>query len=150
MQWSAEPNAGFCAPGVEPWLPVAEDYRQVNVAAQSRDPRSMLALTRALLALRRATPALHAGSHESVAGVPDDCLVYIRKWEGQRYLVALNLGARAQVLSLSGIGRGRIVLSTGMDRDGPAELGSFELARARRLRHRNRLGRQKRAPSVIH
>ena len=127
MQWSAEANAGFCAPGVEPWLPVADDYRQVNVAAESRDRRSMLALTRALLELRRATPALHAGSHESVAGVPDDCLVYIRKWEARRYLVALNLGARPQILSLPGLGRGRVVLSTGMDRDGSAELGSFEL-----------------------
>ena len=40
-----------------PWLPVAEDYAaSVNVAAQRDDPRSMLALVRRLLALRRAHP----------------------------------------------------------------------------------------------
>ena len=30
MQWDGGPNAGFCAPGVEPWLPLADD------AARSR------------------------------------------------------------------------------------------------------------------
>ncbi len=38
MQWSAEPNAGFCPEGVEPWLPVASDYREVNVAVQAEAP----------------------------------------------------------------------------------------------------------------
>src|SRR5262249_30244917 len=32
MQWDGGPNAGFCPPGVEPWLPVAPDYRERNVA----------------------------------------------------------------------------------------------------------------------
>ena len=32
MQWSAAPQAGFST--AEPWLPLAEDFAQVNVAAQ--------------------------------------------------------------------------------------------------------------------
>jgi alpha-glucosidase len=127
MQWAALPNAGFCAAGVEPWLPVADDHGKINVAAESDDPRSILALTRALLALRRATPALHAGSHESIPGVPDDCLVYVRESGGQRTLVALNFGAGERVLSLAGMGTARLVLSTGRDRQGPVDLRSFQL-----------------------
>src|SRR5947208_16689900 len=34
MQWNTSPNAGFCAPGVLPWLPVAEDYKTYNVAVE--------------------------------------------------------------------------------------------------------------------
>ena len=38
MPWSAEPGAGFSAPGVEPWLPLGE-LAGVNVAEQRADPR---------------------------------------------------------------------------------------------------------------
>lgn len=115
MQWSALPNAGFCAPEIEPWLPIADDHGEINVDAERRDPRSMLALTRALLALRRATPALHLGSYEAIAGAPDDCFVYLRTAGTQRYLVALNFGSGAQRVPLDGLGGGRLVLSTRLD-----------------------------------
>src|SRR5262249_10845108 len=55
MQWDTTPNAGFCPPGVEPWLPVNADYAQRNVDMQRNDPRSMFTLTHRLLHLRRAT-----------------------------------------------------------------------------------------------
>ncbi len=61
MQWDSSPNAGFTAPDVTPWLPVAADYATRNVAVQSADPESMLSFYRALAALRRAEPALHGG-----------------------------------------------------------------------------------------
>ena len=48
MQWDASPNAGFTAPGVEPWLPLAPDAATVNVAGQAEDPDSILTLTRRL------------------------------------------------------------------------------------------------------
>ena len=54
MPWSAAPNGGFCPPGVEPWLPLG-DVAGLDVEAQRRDPRSMLSLYRALLALRRSS-----------------------------------------------------------------------------------------------
>jgi alpha-glucosidase len=127
MQWSPAANAGFCPPGVEPWLPLAGDHREVNVAVQSQDRRSMLALTRALLALRRARPALHAGDHDSVAGAPDDCLVYLRTWRDQRCLVALNFAGAARELRLPGLGDGRVLVSTNRDREGPVQLRSLEL-----------------------
>jgi alpha-glucosidase len=52
MPWEPGPGAGFCPPGVEPWLPIG-DRRGLSVADQRDDPSSTLSLTRRLLALRR-------------------------------------------------------------------------------------------------
>src|SRR5438552_17036122 len=62
MQWDSSPNAGFCPPGMKPWLPVAEDYHTYNVAVEQHDPHSFLTLVRTLLTLRRSSPALSVGS----------------------------------------------------------------------------------------
>src|SRR3954467_14829289 len=75
MQWDAGTGAGFTI-AAEPWLPLAEDWRSVNVAAQKRDASSMLSLYRALLALRRAEPALSVGTYASIAAGVDDVLAY--------------------------------------------------------------------------
>ena len=42
MQWSDADNAGFNDGGVEPWLPLAPDWRERNVQAELEDPRSVL------------------------------------------------------------------------------------------------------------
>src|SRR5204863_4068167 len=61
MQWDTSPHAGFCPPDTEPWLPVAPDYQQVNVAVEREETSSILALTRTLLAHQRSRPALNRG-----------------------------------------------------------------------------------------
>ncbi|KAF2083473.1 glycoside hydrolase family 13 protein [Saccharata proteae CBS 121410] len=38
VQWSSEPNAGFCAPDVTPWMRVHDNYTTVNAAAQVNAP----------------------------------------------------------------------------------------------------------------
>lgn len=127
MQWDTSPNAGFCPPGVTPWLPVAGDYQQTNVAVQRQDPRSMLSLTRVLLQLRRATPALSAGSYAAIEGVPDTCFVYLRQFEKQQRLIALNFSGNDQQLRLSMMGSGHMLVSTHLDRAESVNLGSFRL-----------------------
>src|SRR3954470_4797018 len=61
MQWHPTANAGFTTG--QPWLPISSNYREVNVASELGDPQSILSLYRALLKIRRATPALVAGSY---------------------------------------------------------------------------------------
>jgi alpha-glucosidase len=53
MPWDGTPEGGFTAPGVTPWLPMA-DHPVSNVADQRDDPDSILSLCRRLIALRRA------------------------------------------------------------------------------------------------
>jgi len=127
MQWDRSPNAGFCPPGTEPWLPLPADYQQINVAVERKDPHSLLTLTRRLIELRRSTLALTAGSYRPIEGVPDGCFVYLRQASSQRYLVALNFSGQEQTLKLSEMGHGRIVLSTYLDREEPIDLALLRL-----------------------
>lgn len=127
MQWDNSPNAGFCPPGTEPWLPISADFQQINVAAEQADPRSMLNLTRQLLKLRRATPALMSGSYRPLADAPENCLVYLRQLDKQRYLIALNLSDKEHSLQFPEQGQGQIVLSTHLDRAERADLSLLHL-----------------------
>jgi alpha-glucosidase len=116
MQWSAADHAGFTAG--EPWLPIGADYREVNVAAERDDPKSMLALYGRLIALRRGEPALEVGRFEPMK-TDSDVLAYIRRSRRDEsdFLVALNLGPRRHVVRLPVSARGGTVsLSTHLDR----------------------------------
>jgi alpha-glucosidase len=127
MQWDNTPTAGFCPPTVKPWLPIAADYTQINVASEREDGHSMLALTCRLLQLRRTTPALAVGSYAAIEGVPDDCFVYMRQSGKQRHLIALNFSDNEQQIHLPNLGRGCILLSTHLDREESLNLDSLQL-----------------------
>jgi alpha-glucosidase len=100
MQWDATSNAGFCPPEVEPWLPVPDDHREVNVETQRRDPGSKLSLFRRLVRLRREHPALTGGSYEEFETGEAPVVAYLREHEGRRILVALNFGDREERLEI--------------------------------------------------
>src|SRR5262249_28113230 len=76
MRWNSDAKADFTTG--EPWLPMGGDVAHVNVEAERDDAQSMLALHRQLLALRRATPALHSGSLR-VLGVEGEVFAYARE-----------------------------------------------------------------------
>ncbi|MFT3891500.1 MAG: alpha-amylase family glycosyl hydrolase [Anaerolineales bacterium] len=132
MQWDDLVNAGFAAPSVDDlWLPLAPDYKEKNVVNELEDPRSFLNFYRKLVATRKASPALVVGDYRSLTTSPaatmDTCFVYERQAEGQRLIVALNFSGDEQKLSLSGLGKGRVILSTMMDREDEVDLSNFTL-----------------------
>lgn len=127
MQWDAGPNASFCPAEVDPWLPVAADYQQINVAAEREDAHSQLSLTRALLTLRRTKPALSRGSYQALEDSSEHCLVYLREQGKQRLVVALNFSAETQTVRLPEFGTGRILLSTILDREEQISLAVLAL-----------------------
>jgi alpha-glucosidase len=127
MQWDASLQAGFCPPSVEPWLPIAPDYRQVNVAVEREEPSSMLTLTRALLALRHSRPALHKGSYHSLESGPENCFVYLRQFDNERQVIALNFSAEPQLVRVAELGKGQMLLSTSLNRAGPINLAALQL-----------------------
>jgi alpha-glucosidase len=121
MQWSAARHAGFSS--ATPWLPLASDYRQVNVERQQADPASMLSLYRALLTLRRAEPALAIGAYTALDVTPP-LLGYLRTHGDRRFGVLLNTSAQALPDAVPpALRRQTIVLSTHAGRAGGA-LGS--------------------------
>jgi glycosidase len=72
-------------------LPLHDDWRTRNIATEGIEPGSMLSLTRALLALRRAEPALTVGDYGPIAA-EGPLLTYERRAGDSRLLVTLNLG----------------------------------------------------------
>jgi len=123
MQWSDATSGGFST-AARTWLPCG-DYGSINVARQARDPRSMLALYKRLIRLRKSTPALLEGRYREIENLPRDCLVFAREITAQRVMVALNFSAEPRRLRLQ---PGRILLSTNPDRTDESIGGVFELS----------------------
>jgi alpha-glucosidase len=110
MSWDSSENAGFT--NAKPWLPLHVDWPTRNVARMTEDPQSILTLYRRLLALRRDRLALSVGDFV-LLNVEDEILVYERRQEAERLIVALNLGERQHRLQLPDWARGsRLLLST--------------------------------------
>lgn len=62
MQWDSTSKAGFCLENLEPWLPLSPGHETINVNSEESNPESVLNCYKALLHLRKNTPALHSGS----------------------------------------------------------------------------------------
>jgi alpha-glucosidase len=111
MQWdSSNRQAGFTTNPM-PWLPVQKDYASINASSELAAPDSLLNWYRTLITLRRAQPALQAGSLILLDRHNPSILSYARTdAHGEAILVALNMSGTWQtaVLDLrhSGI-RGR-------------------------------------------
>ena len=129
MPWAPGPGGGFCDPGVTPWLPMA-DPAAANVADQRDDPDSVLAFTRALIALRRRSPALGTGDYAALPAPPGAWL-YRRGAGPGAFTVALNLSdARLRVAGVAGVA-GTVALGTDRAREAtavgdPLQLGPWE------------------------
>ena len=113
MPWDDSHAGGFTRG--TPWLPLGADYQARNVDALRADSVSIQHLYRALIALRRAAPALARGSHRPAA-FRGDVFGFYRTSEEQDILVLLNLGSQLQHIALDS--PARILLSTHLDREG--------------------------------
>jgi alpha-glucosidase len=117
MAWEASANGGFT--NGKPWLPLDPKFTSRNVATLSEDPTSILTLYRRLIELRQRTLALSVGSYIPVVTEDDDVLVYERRRGDENLLIVLNMYQEPKSVSLtSGNGRAKVVLSTGLDREG--------------------------------
>jgi alpha-glucosidase len=112
MQWDSSANAGFTQG--TPWLPVPDDHRTRNVAAQRADPSSLLSLYRELIALRRRSPALREGRFVPLRS-PGDVFAYARVTANERVVVALNFSSRPRRLRMRQ--DADVVLATSLARD---------------------------------
>ena len=116
MQWDDSENAGFTED--EPWLPLMDNYKEVNVKKQLQSPDSMLSFQKRLIALRAKEPALHIGDYESVPS-GGNLLSYKRKYSGREFLIVLNLGSSEEKFAPEKRAwRGDIILATDPSLDG--------------------------------
>ncbi|MEM7044391.1 MAG: alpha-amylase family glycosyl hydrolase [Pseudomonadota bacterium] len=109
LPWRPGVRAGFTEG--EPWLPVGEENAARNVEVQRGDPASMLNLTRDLLTIRRAEPALSIGTWRVVA-IEGEVLAYAREHEGHRVLIVANLEGTEKTVRVGEIENGTVLIST--------------------------------------
>lgn len=117
MQWNDGQHAGFSPPDADdPWLPLAENYKRVNVERQLSQSNSMLNLYRQLLRYRKETPSLHRGSYQALDVSIPDLFVFKRHAEGYpAVLILLNFSEENREIDLSNFGKGTIRITTALD-----------------------------------
>ncbi|HEX3987624.1 MAG TPA: alpha-glucosidase [Acidobacteriaceae bacterium] len=100
MQWDAGKDAGFST-AAKTWLPIPPSYKEVNVAAEEKEPDSLLHWYRQIIALKANDAALHDG--EEVMLNPNDphVLSWMRKApDGEVVVVACNFTAQPETINL--------------------------------------------------
>jgi maltose alpha-D-glucosyltransferase / alpha-amylase len=105
MQWHAGKNAGFSnAPRDQLYEPLIEkgefDYHKVNVAAEQKDPNSLLSKIKHLVNIRKSLPILAVGDYEFLAKEQKKTLVILRELENEHLICVLNLSDQKQTFSL--------------------------------------------------
>jgi trehalose synthase len=118
MQWSGEPQGGFTTAARTPRPPLAGGpfgYAHVNVAAQRRDPGSLLHWMERLIRRRRECPELGWGDWTLLA--QDDPAVFAHRadWDGTTIVAMHNLAGRATEATLALDAEGVLVDLLGAD-----------------------------------
>ncbi len=102
MQWDSGLHAGFSQnPEAELWLPVNDNYQEVNVASELADPDSVLNFYRSLIRIRKhSSKALRFGTWRTLIHYPYEQLAYAREWEDETILVLINFANAEQPCQL--------------------------------------------------
>jgi alpha-glucosidase len=72
------------------WLPVHENYLEVNVQRELKDRDSILNFYRQLIKARKNNEALRFGSWRTLIHYPYEHLAYVRETKAERVLILIN------------------------------------------------------------
>ena len=89
MQWDKTTNAGFSS-AEKTWLPIHENYKEINVEKESEEDDSLLNTVRELMKIRNGEISLQEGSLELLQGLPAGILGYEREFENEKFMILLN------------------------------------------------------------
>ena len=125
MQWDTSSNAGFSSH--EPWIKVNPNYTTINVAAQEKDPHSVLNYYRQLIQLRKGNATVINGRYDAYYRDSKALYVYTRKWEKETILVIANFTAAPQQFELMNEYKNKPAKLLIANYDGEVNLESFTL-----------------------
>jgi maltose alpha-D-glucosyltransferase / alpha-amylase len=105
MQWTGGWNAGFSSADPEQlYQPVVANpvygYQAVNVAAQRRNPTSLLKWMQKIIRVRRTSRAFGRGKTVLLNPANHRIFAYVRSWQKDHILVVNNLASTAQAVEL--------------------------------------------------
>lgn len=96
MQWSAAPNAGFTEG--TPWIEAPENYKEINVETELKDPDSVYSFYKKLIALRKEKDIIAEGTIDFLEKENPDVLAYKRNYLGEELIVLNNLTVENAVI----------------------------------------------------
>ncbi len=109
IPWDAGPTHGWATD--DPWLPWPPEVASTNLATERDEPEAIVHLYRRLLAARRASPALTAGSLTLLDDLPDGVVGYRRSHPGAPERVVLVNFTDAAIDGVE-VGPGRVEISS--------------------------------------
>lgn len=127
MQWDSSQFAGFS--DHQPWLPVHSNRDLINVVDQSTDESSLLYMTRSLLKLRSAYPALRHGNFNGVDVGSGYVLAFSRTSEDSTLYAVINFADQPQAIQLPAACS--LLLSSSMRPITQHDLGTIDAYEAR-------------------
>ena len=96
MQWSDEPQAGFTKSD-EPVIPLISEgpygFQHVNVAAQKRDPKSLMDWTERMIRMRKEVPEIGWGDFAILDTGTSEVLAMRYDWRNNSVLMVHNFSA---------------------------------------------------------
>ena len=118
VQWSAEENAGFTTG--TPWLPVNENYKEINVEREEKDPDSLLNFYRKAISLRKSLSVVRHGEYKEHFRRSKKLYVYTRETESQKLLVICSFTEKPTKVKIPrgyNIEKGELILANYKERD---------------------------------
>jgi maltose alpha-D-glucosyltransferase/alpha-amylase len=104
MQWSTEPHAGFTKSD-KPVLPVIDagpyGFEHINVAAQRRDPDSLLNWMERIIRMRKEVPEIGWGDFSFISAQAKEVLIMRYEWRNNAVLFVHNLSGLPREVSFS-------------------------------------------------
>ena len=98
VQWSGEENAGFTTG--TPWFYVNQNYKDINVAQQEKDPDSILNFYRKAIKLRKELKVVRHGSYREHFAMDSKLYCYSRQCKRQRLLVLCSFSDKNMSLRI--------------------------------------------------
>jgi oligo-1,6-glucosidase len=125
FQWDGTANAGFTTG--KPWINVNADYATVNVAAQEKDPQSILNYFRQVVRLRKDNLALVYGKYTLLDKDNPDVYAYTREGYGKKMLILLNFRTKPATTATGvDLSHARLLLSNYSDAPAGDSLRPYE------------------------
>ena len=109
MQWDNSKNAGFSAG--KSWLPVNENYPDINVSVEDSDADSVLNYYRKLVKLRAENEVLTAGAYEEILPDSEEIFAFARILGDEKFITAVNFSDKTIDLPQE-LSSGKILIDT--------------------------------------
>lgn len=127
MQWDSSPHSGFTTG--TPWLPLAPNHLEINVAEALRDPHSIFYTYQKLIQLRKMHPIMVWGDYKLITETADDVYSYLRSYEEKRWLIVTNFSNDPHLFTYPNGTLGKVIVSnltTDIPREGTINLAPWD------------------------